>query len=126
MRILKVILPVLFVWTSGQTFADDLDATDQEMIEVMKQACVDNPDKFLSVITNPEMRTQIKGRRYKPFCTCFANLHLRLTSDLGRVHMGGKPRFYPEFAQRYKTMKSNDIDLVTYRQCVRLVIEKMP
>lgn len=125
MRIFKAILPILFVWSSGQTFADDLDATDQEMIEVMKQACVDNPDKFLSVITNPEMRTQIEGRRYEPFCTCVVNLNVRLSSDLGRVHMGEKPRF-AEFAQRYETMTRGDIELLTYRQCVKLVLEKMP
>ncbi len=126
MRILKAMLTVLFAWTSGQTFADDLDAFDQDMIQVLQQACVDNPDKFLSVITNPEMKAKIEGRRYKPFCTCIVNLNFRLSSDLGRVHMGKKPRFYPEFAQRYETMKSDDIDLLTYRQCVRLVVEKMP
>lgn len=124
-RVLSVFLQLAFAGMTLPARAEELDDVIKKQIEETKTECLADPEKYLAVIANPQMRADVEGRRYPAFCTCFANTFVRLMDDWTLA--GGRTvKNDPDYTKKLKSMTFEDLTLVTYRRCVKLVQDKIP
>lgn len=127
MRSFKIFLLLVFLVPFFSAKAEDSNTRAQKaIIESAVKDCLENPDRILQAIVNPELRAKIEGRRYPAFCNCFANAFFTLIDERGAARAGKIVQNDSEVTKKLLEMTIGDLTLYTYQRCTKLVINKIP